>query len=217
MSTPVHILSIGVIELLLLVVQWLVLAHVHRLPSLTVVIHLAVLLLVARQLVRVDHRQHLREALAHASNPLSRVAERKLVPRHELDAFTVHVDQAFLARSARHSTERLFTEHGILFVISLTIELLHEEEQVFDLLLMHLEGLAGVALVSELLGKSLHDVGKAILESFVHLSEVSLLIKIVLELLDPLCELVSQVSKHHLQVIHALNESIESFLAHTTT
>ncbi len=54
MSTPVHILSIGVIELLLLVVQWLVLAHVHRLP-LPVVIHLAVLLLVAGKLVRVDH------------------------------------------------------------------------------------------------------------------------------------------------------------------
>lgn len=81
---------------------------------------------------------------------------------------------------------------------------------------MHLESLAGVALVCELLGKSFHNVRKAILECFVHLSEISLLIKIVLELLDPLGELISQISKHHLQVVHALHESIESFLAHTT-
>lgn len=122
MSAPVHILSIGVIELLLLVVQRLVLTHVHRLASLTVVvIHLTVLLLVTGQLVRVDHRQHLREALADSSDSLSRVTEWELVPGHELNAFAMHVDETFLAGSARHSTERLFTEHGIFFVISLTV------------------------------------------------------------------------------------------------
>ena len=52
-----HVVSlVWVVELLLLASDWIVLAHVHLLLALC---HLAVLLFVAGQLVRVDHGQHL--------------------------------------------------------------------------------------------------------------------------------------------------------------
>ena len=85
-----HILLSGwVIELLLLAWQGIVLAHVHRLWGVS---HLAVLLLVARKLVWVYHREHLGEALADASNSLLWVTEGKFVPRHELNSLSVHID-----------------------------------------------------------------------------------------------------------------------------
>lgn len=52
MCAAIHVLSIGVVELLLLVSQGFILTHVHGDAPLR---HLAVLLLVTRELVRVDH------------------------------------------------------------------------------------------------------------------------------------------------------------------
>ena len=56
---------------------------------------------------------------------------------------------------------------------------------------MDLECLAGVTLISELLGQSLDDVTQTVLESLVHLSKVSLLVNSILHLFDPLGEFVS--------------------------
>lgn len=107
----IHVLSVRVVELLLLVGHGIVLAHVHWL------IHLAVLF-VARELVRVNHGQHLGEALTNTGDSLRRVPEGKLVPRHELNALAVHVDETLLAGGARQTAERLLAEHGVLFVLS---------------------------------------------------------------------------------------------------
>ena len=66
----------------------------------TATTHLAAVVIVTRQLVRVDHREHLRETLAYAGDPLSWIAEWQLVPRHELDTLAVHVDESLFARGA---------------------------------------------------------------------------------------------------------------------
>ena len=54
--TSANVLHVRVVELLLLVWHWVVLTHLHLLLA---VRHLAVLLLIPRELVWVDHRQHL--------------------------------------------------------------------------------------------------------------------------------------------------------------
>ncbi len=190
MCASIHVLGVRVIELFLLVSKGLILTHVHRLATLR---HLAVLLLVTRKLVWVDHAEHLGEALTDAGDSLSGVAEGQLVPGHEFDLLSVHVYQALLAGGARHTTKRLLAEHGIFLIVTLSIEFLHEEVQVFNLLLMHLESLTSIALVSELLLQSFDNVTETVLQGFVESGEISLLIKIVLELLDPFGKLISQV------------------------
>ena len=138
--------------------------------------HLAVLLLVTRKLIGVDHGKHLGEALADTSDSLCWVAERQLVPGHELNTFSVHVNKTLLTRSAGHSAERFLAEHGVFFVFA-TAALGHDEiVKVLELLLVNLESFASVTLVSELLSKSLHNIGKTVLESLVHLGKVSLLV-----------------------------------------
>ena len=82
---------------------------------------------------------------------------------------------------------------------------------------MDLECLAGVTLISELLGQSLDDVTQTVLESLVHLSKVSLLVNSILHLFDPLGEFVSKMVQSILEIIHSLDESIKSLLANTTT
>ena len=91
-----HILLVLIVELFLATLAWnrFILTHVHGLILAT---HCALLLFVARKLVRVDHRQHLGEALANASNSLCWIAEGQLIPGHELDTLSVHVDEALLA------------------------------------------------------------------------------------------------------------------------
>jgi len=87
----------------MLLLAWghLILAHVHWLLCLLeVVSHLAVLILVTAQLVRVDHGKHLGEALADTSDSLSWVAERQLVPWHEFNTLAVHVNEALFTGSA---------------------------------------------------------------------------------------------------------------------
>ena len=81
---------------------------------------------------------------------------------------------------------------------------------------MDLERLASVSFVGKLLGKSLHDVTQAVLESLVHLRKVSLLIKRILHFLHPLGEFVSQMIQSILEILHPLYKSIESLLADTT-
>lgn len=76
----------------------------------------------ARQLVRLDHRQHLAEALAHASDALRRVAKRHLAPGHELDLLAVQISQVFLAARTR---EALLAEHGVFIAGSFTLR--HEQ------------------------------------------------------------------------------------------
>ena len=94
-----HILRrVRVVELLMLTWHGYILAHVHGLLH---VVYLAGRLLhVARQLVRVNHRKHLRETLTNTGDSLGRVTEWQLVPRHELNALSVHVDKALLAGGA---------------------------------------------------------------------------------------------------------------------
>ena len=88
-ALAIHLLLVGVIELL----TWngVVLAHMHG-HLLSTLCALHVVLLVPRQLVWVDHGQHLGEALSDASNSLGRVTEGKLVPRHEFNSLTMHID-----------------------------------------------------------------------------------------------------------------------------
>ena len=69
----------------------------HRLSW--VVTHLA-LLLVPRELIWVDHGQHLGETLSNTGDSLRWVSEWQLVPWHEFDLSSVHVDQALFTRSA---------------------------------------------------------------------------------------------------------------------
>lgn len=95
MRAAVLLICVGVIELFALASQGLVLAHVHWLLW-RCACHLTVLL-VAGQLVWVDHREHLAETLTDTCNSLCRVSERQLVPGHKLDALTVHVDKSLLA------------------------------------------------------------------------------------------------------------------------
>ena len=71
-GTALHVGLVGVVELLLLASHGVVLAHVHLLLTLC---HFAVLLFIARQLIGVDHRKHLREALTNARNSLRRITE----------------------------------------------------------------------------------------------------------------------------------------------
>ena len=87
----VHVHRIRIVKLLALV-SWLVLTHVHWLR----IAQLAILL-VARNLVWVDHRKHLAEALTNAGDSLSWIPERQFVPWHKLDTFAVHVDESLLA------------------------------------------------------------------------------------------------------------------------
>ena len=96
LSASTHILlCVRVVELLLLTWHGSILAHVHGLLP---ICHLAVLQLVAGQLVGVDHRKHLRETLTNTGDSLGRITEWQLVPRHELNTLSVHVNQALLAR-----------------------------------------------------------------------------------------------------------------------
>ena len=44
------------------------------------------------ELVRVNHRQHLAEALADTSDSLRGISEGQLAPRHEFDLLAVHVN-----------------------------------------------------------------------------------------------------------------------------
>jgi len=81
---------------------------------------------------------------------------------------------------------------------------------------MNLERLTGVGFVGELLGERLNDVTKTVLEGFVHLSEVSLLVKRILHLLHPPRELVLQIAKSVFQVRNSLRELSESFLRDAT-
>ena len=158
-ALAIHLL-VGVIELL----TWfgLVLAHVHGHLVLTTLCALHVVLLISRELVRVDHGQHLGEALSYACNSLSRVTERKLIPRHELDPLSVHIDKTLFARSARETTQRLFAEHGIFFVVAASFA--HDQVvEVLELFLVDLECLASIGLVSELLLEHLDDFAQTVL------------------------------------------------------
>lgn len=57
-----------------------------------------------RQVVWVDHRQHLREALSDTRKSLCGVSEWQLAPGHELNALSVHIHQVLLARGARQAS-----------------------------------------------------------------------------------------------------------------
>ena len=92
-------LSVGVVEFTVVDV-WIVLRVVHLL--LLVCSHLAALLVPA-QLVRVQHAEHLGEALANAGNSLRWVPEWQLLPWHELDLLAVHIDEALFAGGAREA------------------------------------------------------------------------------------------------------------------
>ena len=96
-STRILLLPVWIIELLLLAWHGVVLAHVHRLLH---VCHLAALHLMTRQLVWVDHREHLRETLSNTRDSLRWVTEWQLVPWHELNTLSVHVNKTLLARCA---------------------------------------------------------------------------------------------------------------------
>lgn len=98
---------------------------------------LAVYLIVAGGLVRVDHRKHLAEALTHPRDALARVSEWELVPWHELNLLSHHVHQIFLARRAGKPTKRLLAKHSILLVFAVTLSH-HQAVEVLDLLLMEL-------------------------------------------------------------------------------
>ena len=121
----------------------------HSLRSVNV-LELAVLL-ESRQLVGVNHGEHLRETLTHASNSLGRVSEGQLAPRHKFNLFTVQVNQVLLARSTGETTERLLREHGFLLVIITAFA--HEEiVEVLKLALKQFKSLLGLSFVCELLG-----------------------------------------------------------------
>jgi len=82
---------------------------------------------------------------------------------------------------------------------------------------VNLERLTCVCLVCKLLGERLNNITQTILERFVHLSEVSLLVKRILHFLHPSGELVLQVTKSIFQVRDSLFELSESFLTNATT
>jgi len=81
---------------------------------------------------------------------------------------------------------------------------------------MDLKCLASVTLVSELLGQCLNDITEAVLQSLVHLVEISLLVQGVLHFLHPLGKLVTQMGQLHLKVVNTTYESIKDLLADTT-
>ena len=112
-----------------------VLLRVVRVLNATV--HLAVCLLVARELVWVNHRQHLGEALTNTSNSFCWITEWKLVPRHKLNLLSHHVDEVLLTGCTRESTEWFLAEHGILFVLAASLA--HEQAvKVLELALVNL-------------------------------------------------------------------------------
>lgn len=107
----------------------------------------------------------------------------------------MQVDQVLLAGGAGEATKGLLGEHSLFFVIVATLA--HEEVvQVLELALEQLEGLLGLGLVGELLGEGGDDVVETVHHGLFELFEfaaVSLAIKLVLDLLDPLSELVAKV------------------------
>ena len=70
-------------------------------------------LFVTRQLVRVDHRKHLGEALAHTSDALSRITVGHLTPWHEVHFLAIKVGEPLFAGGARVTD---LGEHCFLFV-----------------------------------------------------------------------------------------------------
>ena len=82
---------------------------------------------------------------------------------------------------------------------------------------MGLECLASICLVCKLLSKRFDNVAKTILQSLVHLSEVSLLVKRVLEVLNPSRKLVLEITKGSFKIAYSSLELSESFLTDTTT
>ena len=116
-----------------------------------IVSHLASLL-VSRELVWVEHREHLGETLTDSGNSLSWVSEWKFVPSHELDSLSVHVLESLLAGCAGKSLKWLLAEHSILLILAATTASGHDDVvKVLQLLLMDLESLSHFSLISELL------------------------------------------------------------------
>ena len=85
------------------------------------------------------------------------------------------------------------------------------------MLLVDLESLARISFVSKLLRQGLNDIAEAVLQGLVHLSEISLLVKGVLEFLHPSGEFVLQLAKGCLQIIDASLKLSKGFLADSTT
>ena len=137
LSASTHILLVVMVVELLLALAWnrFILTHVHLL--LDVGLHRALLLFVAGELVWVNHRKHLREALTNARDSLRWVSEGKFIPWHELNTLTVHVDETLLATGAGEATKWLLAEHGVLFVLT-TIFAHDQVVQILELFLVDL-------------------------------------------------------------------------------
>lgn len=145
-------------------------------------------LLVAGKLIRIDHRQHLAEALADPGNPLCWISERQLVPWHEFDLLAHHVGQVFLAGCAGETTQRLRAEH-CFFIALVAATTAHDQAvEILNLTLVELKGLFGLGLVGELLGQSHHNLVKAVLKELLQLAElrkIRLLVQSVLHVFHP--------------------------------
>ena len=99
-------------------IQRIVLRWVEVVVGLGIMAHPAKL----TYLVRVDHRQHLTEALANTSDSLSWVALWHLSPRHKLYPLPVQISQPLLATGA---VIALLREHRIFFFNFSLLQLSH--------------------------------------------------------------------------------------------
>jgi len=115
-------------------------------------------LVVAGQLLGVDDRQHLAEALADAGDSLAGVPEGKLAPRHVVDFLAVQVDEVLLATRTSVTAKVLATKHGLIsLVVSSTLRL-HQVVEVLDLTVKFFESLFGLSTIGELLSKTGHHL-----------------------------------------------------------
>lgn len=69
--------------------------------------------IISLHLIRIDHAEHLGEALTDASNTLRGVSEGHFSPGEELNLLAVEVGQILLTASARIAAQMLLVEHGI--------------------------------------------------------------------------------------------------------
>jgi hypothetical protein len=102
--------------------------------------------IVSLHLVRIDHAEHLGEALPDASNTLRGVSEGHFSPGEELNLLAIKVGQILLTAGARIAAQVLLVEHGI-FVLRPVLLAHHQVIQILELSLQKLQSFLCLDLI----------------------------------------------------------------------